>query len=161
MNKPAVMLLLALAPMVLAQTAPTKAPTAQPAYVHVSMCGFAFRMERVNPKYVSLEAEFVNASPHGVVLLDHRCPGRGLQIDFAETGLDASATMMEHRYFLMARATGTFRGVLSRDRLNGRLGLTVQSVLNLQPRYMYPDINDGPGPVRLPEPQWPAWPPAS
>lgn len=162
MNKPAVMLLLALVPMVMApQTVHSKAPTAQPAYVHVTMCGIAFHMERVNPKYISLEAEFVNASPHGVVLLDHRCPRRGLQIDFAKTGLDASATMMEHRYFLMARATGTFRGILSRDRVNGRLGLTVQSVLNLQPQYMYPEINDVPGPVRLPEPQMPLWPPAS
>lgn len=94
-----------------------------------------------------------------VILLDRRCPRRGLQIDFADTDLDANANMMKHKYFLIARATGTFRGILSRDRVNGRLGLTVQSVLNIQPQNMYPELKDDP--VHLPEPPRPVWPPAS
>lgn len=159
MNKPAVFLILAFAPIALAQPAHNAAPTQQPAYVHVTMCGIAFHHEKVNPRYISLDAEFVNASPHGVILLDRRCPRRGLQIDFADRDLDANAIMMKHKYFLIARATGTFRGILSRDRVNGRLGLTVQSVLNLQPQYMYPELKDDP--IHLPEPPWPVLPPAS
>ncbi len=65
---------------------------------------------------------------------------------------------MKDQFLLIRRATGTFRGVLSRDRPSGLLGLTVQSVLNLQSEPFYPEENFNP--IRLPEPQWPTWPPA-
>jgi hypothetical protein len=111
----------------------------------------------MNPKRISLDVEYINASPHGLILLDHRCPRKGLEIDFANTLLDADAAMMKEHFWEMARATGTFRGILDRDRVTGKLCLTVESVLNLQPRLFYPGYNDNP--IHLPEPQWPTWPP--
>jgi hypothetical protein len=121
------------------------------------MCGINFHRGKVNPKYISVEAEYVNAIPHGVILIDRRCR-RGLGIDFADAGLDTGAATMKDQFLLIRRATGTFRGVLSRDRPSGLLGLTVQSVLNLQSEPFYPEENFNP--IRLPEPQWPTWPPA-
>jgi hypothetical protein len=123
----------------------------------VGFCNIAFHYEKVNPKYISVDAEYVNGTPHGVILLDHRCPRRGLEIDFASTGLDADAAMMKEHFWEIGRATGTFRGILDRDRVTGRLCLTVHSVLNLQPHFFYP--NHGSVPIQLPEPQWPTWPP--
>jgi hypothetical protein len=157
MDKPAVLLLLAFAPIVLAQPPHNEVPTTQPAYVHVTMCGIDFHRGKTNPKYISLEAEYINAIPHGVILIDWRCR-RGLSIDFAETGLDAGAATMKDKFLLIRRATGTFRGVLNRNRNSGRLGITVQSVLNLQSKLFYPEEEIDP--IRLPEPQWPMWPPA-
>ena len=153
-----VLLLFAFAPIVIANPANCQAAPSQPVYVAVTLCGLAFHNEKVNPKYVSLDAEFVNASPHGLVLLDHRCPRGGLGIDFADTGLDPNAEMMKEHFWDMGRATGTFRGKLDRDRVTGRLCLTVQSVLNLQPHFFYPEHGDQP--IQLPDSPLPKWPPS-
>ena len=127
-------------------------------YAHVKICGLSFHDEQANPKYVSLDAEYVNATPHGLFLLDRHCPrGKGLQIDFPTTGMDANAARLKNDLWLIVRATGTFRGTLERDRQTGRLCLFVQSVINFQPEYMYPEHE--PAPIRLPEPEWPKWPP--
>ena len=152
-----ILLLIGFASLFISVPADCQAVDAQPRFVPVTLCGLAFRDGKANPKYVSLDLEFVNASPHGLVLLDHRCPRRGLEVDFANAGLDPTAAMMKEKFWEMTRATGTFRGTLDRDRRTGRLCLTIQSVLNLQAHYFYPQRDDNP--IHLPEPQWPTWPP--
>jgi hypothetical protein len=150
-----VLRLLAFAPVVIANSAKCQAPPSQPDYVSVTLCEIAFHHEKVNPKYVSLDAEYVNATPHGLVLLDRRCPKRGLGIDFADTVFDANAEMMKKHFWEMDRATGTFRGILG-SRPRSGLYLIVQSVLNLQPQFFFPDHDR---PIQLPEPPLPKWPP--
>ena len=126
--------------------------------MRVTMCDIAFHREKVNPKYISIDAEYVNASPHGLILLDRKCPRRGLEIDFSDTGLDAGATTLKDNLWMIRLATGTFRGMLSRDHASARLMLTIQSLLNFQSKPIYPE--EKPEPIHLPEPQWPKWPPA-
>jgi hypothetical protein len=146
--------------MALAKPANCQAPPSrQPTYVAVSLCQIAFHHESANPQYVSLDAEYVNATPHGLVLIDHACPRRGLQIGFADTGLDANAERLKKHLWGIGRATGMFRGKLYRDRATGMLGLTVQSVLNLQPQFFYPEDDDRP--IQLPEQPMPKFPPDS
>jgi hypothetical protein len=156
MTRYRVLLLLASTSMSIAQSTHSEAPSTLPVYAHVTLCRLGFNREKVNPKYISLDAEYVNADPHGVILLNRRCPRRGLDIGFSETGLDAGATMMKDQFWIISHATGTFRGILSRDVVTGRLSLTVQSVLDFRPHLMYPGHNVGP--IRLPEPELPTWP---
>jgi hypothetical protein len=151
------LLLIASVPMVIVYAADCQAPTAQPIYVRVTLCQLAFHHEKVNPKYVSLDLEYVNADPHGQMLLNRHCPTKGLLIDFPNTGLDSNAATLRDQRWIIARATGTFRGMLERDQRTGRLVLSVQSVLKFRPAYMYSE--HVPGPIRLPEPDWPKWPP--
>ena len=112
-------------------------PTAQntsAAYTPVTLCEISFNHQRANPKYVSLEAGFVNATPHGVILLDKHCSGRGLQIDFPHAGLDKGAATLKKDFYRISRAKGTFQGILERDQRTRRLYLSVQSVLSFRPR---------------------------
>lgn len=136
-------------------------PAAQslsPLYAPVTLCGISFHHQKADPKYISVEAEFVNAMPHGAILLDHHCPGRGLQIDFPKTRLDPGAATLKQDFWRISRANGRFRGMLERDERTGRIYLSVQSVLNLQPEYFYPEERK-PEPIQLPQPELPHWPP--
>lgn len=129
-----------------------------PYYTPRTLCEISFHREKVNPKYVSLDAEFVNATPHGAFLLDKHCAGRGLQIDFAKTGLDQGAVTLNKDFWRISRAQGTFQGMLERDERTGRIYLSVQSVLNFRPEYFYPEERK-PEPIQLPQQEFPSWPP--
>ena len=129
-----------------------------PPYTPVTLCGISFHHQEANPKYASLEAEFVNATPHGVILLDQHCPARALQIDFPKTGVDPGAATLKRDFWRISRANGTFRGMLERDQRTGRLYLSVQSVLNFRPVYFYPEERKS-EPIQLPQPELPSWPP--
>jgi hypothetical protein len=120
----------------------------QPVYLPIKLCEIAFHREKVNPKFISIRAEFVNAIPHGLVLIDRTCANKGLQIDFADTGLDPSVALLKDHLGQIWRAEGTFRGILKRDRATGRLYLWLQSVVDFRSPYYQPE----PGPIRLPEP---------
>jgi hypothetical protein len=152
------LLLFALAPIVIGDLANSQTRNTQPRYTPVTLCEISFHHERVNPKYVSVDAEYVNASPHGLFIRDRRCPGKGLHIDFPDTGLDPSVALIHDHLWEIYRANGTFRGMLKRDRHTGRLYLWLESVVNFQPADYLPEFDKG-EPIRLPEPAMPKWPP--
>jgi hypothetical protein len=156
MIRPFVMAFFALASIAGEYSADCQVRKAQPVYTPISLCEISFHPQKANPKFISVHAEFVNATPHGLVLTDRRCANRGLQIDFADTGLDPSVALIKDHLFQIWRADGTFRGVLKRDPDSGRLYLWLQSVANFKSSYYQPE----PGPVRLPElPPFPPLPP--
>ena len=111
----------------------------RPIYAPVKLCEISFRSERVNPKYVSIDAEFVSAFPHGLFLTDERCPRDVLQIDFPNTNLDPSVAFIKDNLLGISRATGRFRGVIKRDRVTGRPYLWLQSVVRVQPTVPLPE----------------------
>jgi hypothetical protein len=147
-----VLLLLALAPIVIGYSAQSQARNTQPRYVPITLCELSFHHEKANPKYISVDAEYVNAMPHGLVLTDRRCETKGLQIDFADTGLDPSVALIKAHLFEIHRANGTFRGILKRDPVTSRLYLWLQSVVNFQSADYVPELHKN-------EPLWPQWPP--
>src|SRR5690242_16805286 len=112
---------------------------AQPVYTAISLCEISFAREKANPRLISVRAEFVNAWPHGLVLIDRQCPNKGIQIDFPDTGLDPSVAIIKDHLFQIWRADGTFRGILRRDRGDGRLYLWLQSVVNFESPYYQPE----------------------
>jgi hypothetical protein len=153
MTKRLVLLLLALGAPGMGLSAQSAAQEGTPPYTPVTLCGISIRHQKVKPKYVSLDAEYVNATPHGLFLIDRHCRGKGLQIDFPKTGLDPGAATLKDNLWIIAQATGTFRGMLERDQRTGRLCLIVQSVLGFRPKYFDPERKDKP--LRLPDPELP------
>lgn len=143
-----VVALFALTSIAAACSAHCQARNAQPVYTSVSLCEISFHRQTANPKLISVQAEFVNGSPHGLVLLDWRCSTKGLRIDFPDTGLDPSVAFIKDHMFQIHRADGTFRGILKRDPGNGRLYLWLQSVVNFESADLPPE----PEPIRLAEP---------
>ena len=84
MTKRLVLLLLALGAPGMGLSAQSAALEGPPRYTPVTLCGISIRHQKANPKYVSLDADFVNATPHGVILFDKHCAGRGLTNRFRE-----------------------------------------------------------------------------
>jgi hypothetical protein len=150
-----VQFLFAFAATVIGYSANGQAHNTEPPYVPVTLCELSFHRERPNPKHVSIEAEYVSGIPHGLVLIDRRCEGKGLGIDFADTGLDPSVAFIKRHLFEIHRANGTFRGTLKRDRVTGRLYLWLESVVD----FRSDDIQDEDKPIHLPDPPPPTWPP--
>jgi hypothetical protein len=142
-------------------TAQAQAEPKKPRYVRISLCQISFKIERSNPRLISVDAEFVNAFPHGLFLTDQRCKRDGLQIDFPDAGLDPSVAFIQNHLLQIHRASGTFRGILKRDYATGLLFLWLQSVGNFQTSDALtfdlppPYIDE---PIRLPEPPPLNWP---
>jgi hypothetical protein len=153
-----VLLLFALSPIVIADSGYSQTRNAQPSYVPITLCEISFRHEKPNPKYISVDAEYVSAIPHGLYLVDRRCARKALQIDFADTGLDPSVALINDHLWEIHKATGTFRGMLKRHRDTNRLFLWLESVVNFQSADYLPAFDKG-EPIRLPEPTVPKWPP--
>jgi hypothetical protein len=111
----------------------------------------------VSIRFVSIDAEFVNAWPHGLFLKDRRCGKRVLQIDFADTNLDPGVVLLQKHLFEINGARATFRGVLKRDHTNTRVYLWLHSAVNLKSANYIPELDDQP--IQLPESPVPEWPP--
>ncbi len=158
MTRRFVLLMFALASIVIGDSAHSQTRSTQPHYAPVTLCEISFHHERANPKYISVDAEYVNAIPHGLFLRDLRCPDKGLQLDFPDTGLDPSVALINGHLWEIHKATGIFRGMLKRDRHTGRLYLWLESVVNFQPAEYLPEFDKG-EPIRLSEPTVPKWPP--
>jgi hypothetical protein len=152
-----VLQLLALSPIVIGAAGHAEVKNAQPIYVPVTVCEISFHHEKANPKYISVDAEYVSAIPHGLYLIDRRCAGKALQIDFADTGLDSSRSY-QGPLWEIHRANGTFRGILKRCLDKSRLCLWLDSVVNLRSSDYRPGLDMG-EPICLPEPPLPKWPP--
>lgn len=153
-----VTLLFALTSIVIGDPAHSQTRDTQPRYAPETVCGISFHHERANPKYISVDAEYVSAFPHGLYLSDRRCPGKVLLIDFPDTALDPSVALIKNHLGEIHRAKGTFRGMLKRDHGQRRLYLWLESVVNFQPADYLPEFDKG-GPIRLPESTAPKWPP--
>ena len=152
-----VLLLFALAPIVIGDSIHSQARNAQPHYVPITVCEVSFHHERANPKYISVHAEYVDAIPHGLFLIDRRCARKALQIDFPDTGLDPGVELIKDHLSEIHRASGTFRGILKRDRVTSRLYLWLDSVVNFRSADYLPEL-DMSEPIRLLEPPLPKWP---
>lgn len=153
-----VLLLFALAPIVIGDCAYSQARNKRPRYVPITVCEVSFHHERANPKYISVDAEYMSAIPHGLFLIDRRCAGKALQIDFPDTGLDPSVALIKDHLLQIHRAKGTFRGILKRNRHTSRPYLWLESVVDFQSADYLPELDMG-QPIRLPEPPPPEWPP--
>lgn len=149
-----VVLLLVSAPLLIESSVQAQTRNTQRLYAHVTLCEVSFHHERVNPRYISIDAEYVAAFPHGLFLTDRRCERKALQIDFPDTGLDPSVAFIKDHLFEIHRANGTFRGILKRDRVTSRLYLWLQSVVNFQSADYLPELHKDEQ-IRLPEPQLP------
>ncbi len=158
MKRRFVLLLFVLAQTIIRFSVHGQAPTVQPPYAPIGLCEISFNHEKVNPKYVSLHAEYMSAVPHGLFLTDRHCPRKVLQIDFPDTGLDPSVALLKKHLSEINRASGTFQGVLKRDPATKHVYLWLQSVVNLKPAEYVPAFDKG-EPIRLPEPPVPKWPP--
>jgi hypothetical protein len=159
MKRRFVLVLLASVPIMIRPSAQAQARNAQPRYAPVTLCEISNHKEWVNPKRISLEAEYVNAIPHGLFLIDHRCTGKALQIDFPDSGLDPSVAFIKDHLLGIHRANGIFRGILKRDRVTNRRYLWLQSVVNFQTADYLPELHKD-KPIQLPEQPWPKWPPS-
>ena len=45
----------------------------QPRYVPITLCQISFKNGRHNQKFISVDAEYVSATPHGLFLTDKHC----------------------------------------------------------------------------------------
>jgi hypothetical protein len=154
-----VLLLSALSPIVIGDSVHSQARNEQASYVPVRVCEISFHHEKPNPKYVSVDVEYVSAIPHGLYLIDRRCASKALQIDFADTGLDSSVAVIRDHLWEIRRANGTFRGTLKRCLDRRRLCLWLDTVVNFKSTDYLPELDTG-EPIRLPDPPLPKWPPA-
>jgi hypothetical protein len=159
MTRRLVLLLLALGPIMIANQVGCQPTAAQSVYVSVTLCEIAFHHEKVNPKYISVDAEYLSAVPHGLFLTDKRCARKALQIDFADNGLDPSVALLKDHLSEIHRAIGTFRGILKRDPNTKRLFLWLQSVVNFQSADYIPDLHKD-EPIRVPDSPPAKWPPS-
>jgi hypothetical protein len=129
----------------------------QPVYAPVTLCEISFHHERVNPKYISVDAEYMSAVPHGLFLTDRRCAKKVFQLDFSRNDPDPSVAFIHNHIFEIHRANGTFRGLLKRDRVTGALYLWLQSVVNFRSADILPEGPPG-DPIDLPGPPLPKRP---
>ena len=158
MTRRLVLLLFALSPIAIADSAHSQARNPQPSYFLITLCEMSFHHEKPNPKYISVDAEYVSAAPHGLYLIDRHCASKAIGIDFADTDLDPSVALIKDHLWEIRKATGTFRGMLKRHRDTNRLYLWLESVVNFQPADYVPAF-DKSEPIRFPEPTVPQWPP--
>ena len=118
---------------------------AQAQYKRASICEILTEPSKWNRQSVIVEADLVDARPHGIFLLDKQCAKKkGLQIDYPSTDIDQSVSNLNHLILsgdLLQGATGTFSGILKRDAKTKRLYLLLQSVLNLQPKSQVPQVS--------------------
>lgn len=155
MNCRIVLLLAAFSPTFFGCYARSQVRNTRPVYARVELCKIP--VHRIDRKYVSFDAEFRTALPHGIFLTDRRCT-RILQIDFADTGLDLSVVFLEKHIFELNGARGTFRGTLKRDPDTRRVYLWLESVVDLQSTSYVPAFERD-EPIQLPQPEFPKWPP--
>lgn len=125
-------------------------------YKRTALCEVASRSVRAGAKLVSIDAEIVNAMPHGLFLIDERCPRISLQIDFARTGIDPSLKALEENMFCFHRATGTFRGRIKFDSETRRRYLWLESLINFNCEECSEPFEDKP--INLPDPPLPTLP---
>lgn len=126
------------------------------AYRVLTICDISHHRHRdLIGRRVAIDAEYVNAVPHGLYLLDSSCERGALQIDFPDAGLDPSVALLKAHMFEIHKASGTFRGILKIDRRTGRIYLWLESILNFKTPDHIPELNPIPP---LPEPPPPIWP---
>jgi hypothetical protein len=109
---------------------------AQTGYKTVSVCDVLREPLKHNLQQVAVDADLFIARPHGVVLLDQKCPAKGLALDFPLQGEDESVANLERLIRngqLPLQSTGRFCGKITRDPKTKRPVLSLRLVLNLQP----------------------------
>jgi hypothetical protein len=110
---------------------------AQQDYKRVSVCEILAKPRKNHFRYVAVDADLLMARPHGVVLADQKCPGRGLLLDFPSTNEDQTVANLEKSIrdgSMPLESTGRFCGKIKRDGATKRLVLSLRLVLNLQPK---------------------------
>jgi hypothetical protein len=116
---------------------------AQEHYKRMSVCEILTAPSKSYLQDVAIDADLVSARPHGVVLIDQQCPGKGLLLDFPSTASDRSVKDLDKAIrngdlslngSLSLESTGRFCGKIKRDPATKRLVLSLHLVQNLQPK---------------------------
>jgi hypothetical protein len=112
-------------------------------YKRMSVCEILAAPSKSYLQDVAIDADLVSARPHGVVLVDHQCPEKGLLLDFRSTASDRSVKGLDKAIrngelslngSLSLESTGRFCGKVKRDPATKRLVLSLHLVQNLQPK---------------------------
>lgn len=103
-----------------------------------SLCRIAPHMVEYLHKSVEISAGVYGAWPHGFYLEDRGCPKKTIRFDYEISGADPSIAefdkLLSHNALHLGLiASGQFRGVVQRDRVSGRLYLSLKSVIGLRP----------------------------
>jgi hypothetical protein len=112
-------------------------------YKRMSVCEVLAAPSKSYLQDVAIDADLVSARPHGVLLIDQQCPGKGLPLDFLSTGSDRSVRDLDKAIrngelssngSLSLESAGRFCGKIRRDHATKRLVLSLHLVQNLQPK---------------------------
>lgn len=112
-------------------------------YTRMSLCEVLAAPSKSYLHDVAIDADLVSARPHGVLLVDQQCPGKGLLLDFLSTASDRSVRDLDKAIRngelslngrLSLQSTGRFCGKIRRDPTTRRLVLSLHSVQNLEPK---------------------------
>lgn len=126
-------------------------------YKPTSLCAATSHPMKASANFISVDAELLNAMPHGLVLIDEHCREKGLLIDFSRTHLDSSLKLLDDHLYEFQRATGTFRGRIKIDRETRRRYLWLESVVNFKCDPCSEPYEDKP--IHLPDAPLPTFPP--
>jgi hypothetical protein len=110
---------------------------AQHDYKRASVCEILAKPRDNHLRYVAVDADLLVARPHGVVLADQKCPGKGLLPYFPSTNEDQTVASLEKSIrdgSIPLKSTGRFCGKIERDSTTKRLVLSLLLVLNIQPK---------------------------
>ena len=114
-----------------------------------NLCQISTRSGRVVSKRIEFDADLFNAMPHGIFLGDQRCPKQKLQVEYQT--VNAAPSIINLDKFISRNignvgliASGRFCGVVERDRVSGRLFLSLRSVTGLHSKGMPSEEPDAP-----------------
>jgi hypothetical protein len=106
-------------------------------YKRISVCKILAQPNTKDLQDVVVDADLANARPHGVVLIDQHCPGKGLLLEFPSTGEDETVANLEKSIrdgSAPLVSSGKFCGKIKRDAVTKRFVLSLRLVQNLQPK---------------------------
>lgn len=122
----------------------TQSPKSQ-----ASLCQIVSHSNKYMHRSVEISANVYGAWPHGFFLEDQGCPKKTIRFDYETSGGDPSITqfdkLVSHNALHMGLiASGRFRGVVQRDRVSGRLFLSLKSVIGLHPEGLPSEESNAP-----------------
>jgi hypothetical protein len=132
---------------------------AQAVYKRASVCEVLVGNQKRHLRYVAIDADLFVVPPDGMALFDKRCPQKGLGLDFPAHGADGSVSKLDKLIRsgeLPMESSGLFRGKIIYRSKSKRPVLSLDSVLNLEPKIgptTSPDVTNpiGPGKSLLPD----------
>lgn len=127
---------------------------AQEHYRHSSVCEVRAHPRASNLQSVEIDAEFIDAMPHGLYLRDPLCPKQVLQIDYELEGADKSIADLQKNLWngwinSTRTPSGRFFGTVKRDSSSKRMYLFLHSVSDLRINGQPIEDPDTPKPISI------------